>query len=166
MMTYCLGQVHLGIPLVGLIHWELLFLIYYHHSQNFFKNFAGKPASPETLDISSYREDSVQLSWRMPLMSAPISGYRIEKKESGKSRWELVDSVDSMETSYTVRSLRPGVKYSFRVLAENVAGVSQPRVMDSFWMHRKSPYSEWNVFKRIIGIITNSLLLRIIQNIR
>ena len=92
-------------------------------------------------------------------MSAPISGYRIEKKESGKSRWELVDSVDSMETSYTVRSLRPGVKYSFRVLAENVAGVSQPRVMDSFWMHRKSPYSEWNVFKRIIGIISNSLLL-------
>jgi titin len=101
----------------------------------------GKPASPESLDISSYKEDSVQLCWRMPVLSGPVSGYRIEKKESGKARWELVDTVDSFESSYTVRNLRPGASYSFRVLAENVAGLSTPRVLDSFWMHRRTPYT-------------------------
>ena len=70
-----------------------------------FLEISAKPRQPQNLDVSSVGSDSVTLSWRMPddRESAYVTRFRIEKREVTSSRWDFVASVESGETSYTVR---------------------------------------------------------------
>ena len=94
-------------------------------------NAAARPIAPVgPLSVNAYSTDSVTLSWQPPDDSNLISSYRIEKRESTRHKWDVAGTADFRDTSYTVRSLRPGTDYFFRVVAENVAGTSAPLVMD------------------------------------
>ena len=105
---------------------------------------AGKPIAPVgPLAIHAYSHDSVTLSWRAPegVDAWSITGYRVEKREVSRGTWEVVGNVDAADTSFTVRGLRAGTDYYFRVIAENGAGASQPLTLDRSFVPR-TPYGE------------------------
>ena len=106
---------------------------------------AGKPIAPVgPLTIRAYSHDSVTLSWRSPegVDAWSISGYRVENREVTRTAWEVVGNVDATETSYTVRGLRAGTDYYFRVIAENGAGASPPLTLDRSFVP-KTPYGQY-----------------------
>jgi len=53
----------------------------------------------------------------------------------------VVGNVDASETSFTVRGLRAGTDYYFRVIAENGAGASPPLTLDKSFVPR-TPYGK------------------------
>lgn len=53
-------------------------------------------------------------------------GYILEKQQKGKDKWERCNDFLVPVLSYTVRGLTEAKNYSFRVKAENAAGVSDP----------------------------------------
>ena len=63
------------------------------------------------------------LSWAPPDSDggASIQGYVVERKEPYSSKWTPVGKTD--DTTFTVRGLKAGSQYEFRVAAENKAGV-------------------------------------------
>ncbi|RUS77262.1 hypothetical protein EGW08_014976, partial [Elysia chlorotica] len=72
-------------------------------------------------------EDSITLSWNPPKKDggSPITGYVIEKKEKGDSRWTKANISEITDTEYTVRGLQDGTEYEFRVAAVNNAGIGE-----------------------------------------
>jgi len=54
---------------------------------------------------------------------------------------QVVGNVDALETSFTVRGLRAGTDYYFRVIAENGAGASPPLTLDKSFVPR-TPYGQ------------------------
>ena len=104
----------------------------------------GKPIAPVgPLTIHAFSYDSVTLSWRAPdgADAWSITGYRVEKREVSRQGWEVVGNVDATETSFTVRGLRAGTDYYFRVIAENGAGASAPLTLDRSFVPR-TPYGK------------------------
>ena len=88
------------------------------------------PVGP--LIVTSFSHDSVSLSWKPPIQDlAYISSYRIETRESTKSTWETVGTVDASATSYIVRNLKSSTEYFFRVIAEGSTGASKPLMIDT-----------------------------------
>lgn len=53
-------------------------------------------------------------------------GYVLEKQQKGDDKWERCNDFLVPVLSYTVRGLTEAKSYSFRVRAENAAGVSEP----------------------------------------
>uniref|UniRef100_A0A915Q578 non-specific serine/threonine protein kinase n=1 Tax=Setaria digitata TaxID=48799 RepID=A0A915Q578_9BILA len=85
---------------------------------------AGKPGTPEIVD---WDKEHVDLRWDPPLDDggAPIEKYFIEKKmENGD--WEYAEEVSSDQTATTIKQLKEGATYQFRVKAINKAGASTP----------------------------------------
>ena len=72
---------------------------------------------------------------------SPVTNYIIEKRESWKTSWAHVDRVRAGVTSAEVMYLQEGTAYSIHVVAENVAGLSDPTELDEAVVP-KSPYSE------------------------
>ncbi|KAH3877136.1 hypothetical protein DPMN_000993, partial [Dreissena polymorpha] len=91
-----------------------------------------KPGPPEgPLQVSDVFADSCKLSWKPPLEdgNSPIMGYSVEKCEEGSNVWEKVPGV-VQGTSQKVPGLKDGVKYKFRVKAENMFGLGEPLETD------------------------------------
>ncbi|KAL8565325.1 hypothetical protein ACOMHN_029021 [Nucella lapillus] len=87
-----------------------------------------KPASPEgPLVTSDILADQMKLTWEPPKENggAEITGYVVEKLEEGSNIWEKVPGVVS-GTSHTVKGLKDGKGYMFRVKAENMYGAGEP----------------------------------------
>lgn len=55
-----------------------------------------------------------------------IMGYILEMQQKGEDKWERCNDFLVPVLSYTVRGLKEGKNYTFRVKAENAAGVSEP----------------------------------------
>lgn len=53
-------------------------------------------------------------------------GYILEKQQKGEDKWERCNDFLVPVLSYTVRGLTEGKNYTFRVKAENAAGMSEP----------------------------------------
>ena len=90
----------------------------------------------------TFSRDTVTLSWSPPVEGeSTVTGYRIEMRELTRTRWDQVAEVDANDTSYTLRGLRTGASYVFRVMTVNAAGVSKPVTMDTAFIAR-TPYGE------------------------
>ena len=77
--------------------------------------------------MTAISQDSVSLTWNYhDIDKSMVTSYRIERRQVTHSRWEVVDTVDASCSNYTVRKLKPGTDYFFRVVAENTAGASAP----------------------------------------
>jgi len=100
----------------------------------------AKPVAPKELTVTAVSEDSVSLSWHYhDLDQSTVSSYRIERRAASSGMWETVATVDSTYHTYTVRHLRPGTDYFFRVVALNTAGASAPpRSLDQAVVPRRT----------------------------
>ena len=84
------------------------------------------PAAPSLLEVSSFTEDSVTLTWLSPERDggARITRYVVEKRMVNSYRWERAGEVDPSDILViTLWNLIEGRPYMFRVYAENDAGV-------------------------------------------
>uniref|UniRef100_A0A8C1WCJ3 Titin n=1 Tax=Cyprinus carpio TaxID=7962 RepID=A0A8C1WCJ3_CYPCA len=91
-------------------------------------NVIGRPSPPEgPIEISSITSESCVLSWNPPEDDGgtDITNYIIEKRESGCTAWQLINS-SVKHTSFHVSHLTKYMQYTFRICAENRFGVSKP----------------------------------------
>ncbi|XP_070200689.1 twitchin-like isoform X4 [Littorina saxatilis] len=87
-----------------------------------------KPGAPEgPIEASDIWAEQMKISWKPPKDNggAEISGYIVEKQEDLTNTWEKCPGIITA-TNYTVKGLKDGKGYKFRVKAENLYGVSEP----------------------------------------
>lgn len=70
--------------------------------------------------------NSLTLSWEPPIGDDTITGYIIEKKKEHTDEWVRVARTPGKVRTHNVTGLPVGGTFSFRVSAENPAGVSEP----------------------------------------
>ncbi|KAK6485023.1 titin-like [Huso huso] len=91
-------------------------------------NVIGRPG-PATgpVEISSITSESCVLTWQEPEDDGgtEITNYIVEKRESGTTAWQLVNS-SVKRTQIKVTHLTKYMEYTFRVCSENRFGVSKP----------------------------------------
>ncbi|XP_023272602.1 titin-like, partial [Seriola lalandi dorsalis] len=86
------------------------------------------PDPPVDVETHNPTSSTVTLTWKPPMYDggAKIMGYILEKQQKGEDKWERCNDFLVPVVSYTVRGLTEGKNYTFRVKAENAAGVSEP----------------------------------------
>ncbi|KAH9498302.1 hypothetical protein Btru_006487 [Bulinus truncatus] len=86
------------------------------------------PSAPRDIIISDITDESAHIEWSAPEDTGGVEllGYLIEKKEAGKQQWTRVGYTDPKTKSIKARNLLEGRPYTFRVLAENQEGLSEP----------------------------------------
>ena len=90
-------------------------------------NVIGRPSAPEgPLKFDDMQANSVRVSWTTPKDNGgtEILGYIVERRESSRVAWYTVDT-RVVDTHLLVKGLQEGVKYHFKVTAENQYGVSE-----------------------------------------
>uniref|UniRef100_A0AAG5CTD6 Twitchin n=1 Tax=Anopheles atroparvus TaxID=41427 RepID=A0AAG5CTD6_ANOAO len=91
------------------------------------KNPFDVPKAPMDLVIADWDNQSVTLEWKRPTSDggAAITGYFIEKKEKGETKWEPALTTSSPECRAKVVDLPEKRVYQFRVSAINKAGTGE-----------------------------------------
>ena len=87
-----------------------------------------KPAKPEgPITATDIVGEELTLNWKPPKDDGgeKINNYIVEKRKAGSKQWQKVSSFIN-SPSCNVRNLEPGTEYEFRVMAENMQGVSEP----------------------------------------
>ena len=81
-----------------------------------------KPGAPERFKVKGVTETEVSLTWEEPINDggSMVTGYILEKRETGKRAWQKVAEVEDME--FTVTGLTEGQTYNFQVAAVNEVG--------------------------------------------
>ena len=115
----------------------------------------GKPGTPEVTEIT---KDAATLKWTAPAKDggAPLTGYVVEMKEQGATKWSQVTPKPVKDTEFKVEGLQEGSKYEFRVAAVNKAGQGAPSAAS-----RTAQYGEYGISqvdKPSGNLITNSVL--------
>ncbi|KHJ96255.1 immunoglobulin I-set domain protein [Oesophagostomum dentatum] len=87
------------------------------------------PLDPEVTEIGG---DFLSLTWRRPASDGGgrLRGYYIEKCEEGSETWVRCNQNPSPANIFNIPNLIDGRKYTFRVLALNDAGLSEPALME------------------------------------
>uniref|UniRef100_A0A8C1Q0I9 Titin n=1 Tax=Cyprinus carpio TaxID=7962 RepID=A0A8C1Q0I9_CYPCA len=119
-------------------------------------NVIGRPSPPEgPIEISSITSESCVLSWNPPEDDGgtDITNYIIEKRESGCTAWQLINS-SVKHTSFHVSHLTKYMQYTFRICAENRFGVSKPT--ESETIVAEHPFGIPEVF----AVTANSMSIR------
>lgn len=83
----------------------------------------GSPGKPVVFNVTS---DGMTVQWEAPGFDggSPITGYHLEKKDRNSLLWMKVNSSVISGREYRVIGLIEGLEYSFRVYAQNNAGMS------------------------------------------
>lgn len=85
------------------------------------------PSTPEDLYVTDVTSDSASLAWTKPLHDGGslITGYVIEAQKKDTDQWVHVTTIKALD--YTVTDLIEGAEYTFRIIAVNASGRSDPR---------------------------------------
>uniref|UniRef100_A0A672P2M5 Fibronectin type-III domain-containing protein n=1 Tax=Sinocyclocheilus grahami TaxID=75366 RepID=A0A672P2M5_SINGR len=84
----------------------------------------GQPGIPQ---IVAFTKDSMTISWNEPSSDggSPILGYHIERKEKNSILWQRISKALVVGNMFKSPGLIDGIAYEFRVIAENLAGLSK-----------------------------------------
>ena len=88
---------------------------------------ADRPDPPQGKpQVSEVTEDSARIEWQAPTHDggAMIMSFTVEKRENSQETWMRCGITHL--NRLVARDLKPGKEYRFRVLAENIYGVSDP----------------------------------------
>ncbi|XP_051547377.1 neuronal cell adhesion molecule a isoform X9 [Myxocyprinus asiaticus] len=101
-----------------------------HDSASATLTVVEQPDPPTDLELTDQREHSVQLTWTPgDEHNSPIKSFLIQYEDSLHERGIWANMTEVSGTSTTARlELSPYVYYSFRVLALNEVGLSEPSV--------------------------------------
>ncbi|KAK7930062.1 hypothetical protein WMY93_006457 [Mugilogobius chulae] len=89
---------------------------------------AGAPGAPMSVKAYDVNSDFVLVAWKPPntVNEAPITGYFVDRCESGSDTWVQCNDSPVKVCKYPVQGLKLGHTYHFRVRAVNSAGISRP----------------------------------------
>uniref|UniRef100_UPI0037E87869 M-protein, striated muscle isoform X1 n=1 Tax=Semicossyphus pulcher TaxID=241346 RepID=UPI0037E87869 len=89
---------------------------------------AGAPGAPMSVKAYDINSDYVLVAWKPPntVNEAAITGYFVDRCESGKDTWVQCNDAPVKVCKYPVHGLSVGHSYHFRVRAVNSAGISRP----------------------------------------
>ncbi|XP_055900297.1 twitchin-like isoform X6 [Biomphalaria glabrata] len=89
----------------------------------------GRPGGP--LEVKEVTKDSATITWKPPQDDggSDIKGYRVEKFDMDKGKWEKVATVQGNKC--VVPKLQEGHDYKFRVIAEGPNGDSEPLELEN-----------------------------------
>lgn len=126
----------------------------------------GPPGKPVAFNVTS---DGMTIKWDAPGFDggSPIVGYHVEKKDRNSLLWQKVNSTIISNKEYRIIGLMEGLEYSFRVYAENNAGLS-PVSEQSKHALAISPVGKFNViaFKNCeCDNLTGKMFFRRINNV-
>lgn len=94
------------------------------------------PADAPIVAAVAVSSSQVDLSW---VDVASETGYRIERSVDGTSDWVTITTTGQDVTGYSDTGLTPGTKYSYRVVATNTAGDSEPSAVVSATTASETP---------------------------
>ncbi|XP_042617112.1 M-protein, striated muscle-like isoform X3 [Cyprinus carpio] len=87
------------------------------------------PGPPHDLQVQEVRKDSLVLLWKPPVYQGrdAVNGYYIDIKEADADfeMWRGVNEKATHKTFMTIKDLKEGESYVFRVRAQNKAGVGK-----------------------------------------
>ena len=92
------------------------------------------PDRPELLSAVASSQTTIDLMWDAPLEEppgAPITGYKIEVSENGRSSWRELDTTPAGVTTHSHTGLLANTTRYYRVFAENKYGFSTVSDSDS-----------------------------------
>ena len=84
------------------------------------------PGAPKDAQADSVTDETVRLAWHAPEDNGGsyITNYIIERLDPDSGKW--IRTATSRFTHCTIENLIPNKSYQFRILAENIFGVSEP----------------------------------------
>lgn len=113
----------------------------------------GRPTPPTgPVEISAVTSESCVLAWAEPSDDGgtDITNYIVEKRESGNTSWQVVNS-SVKRTTIKVTHLTKYMEYTFRVCAENKFGVSKS--IESAPMIAEHPFGKCDVPDKVITFL-------------
>ncbi|XP_045073856.1 myomesin-2 isoform X4 [Coregonus clupeaformis] len=92
------------------------------------RSVAGAPGAPISVKAFDINSDYVLVAWKPPNTTneSAITGYFVDKRESGSATWSQCNDAPVQICKYPVHGLSVGHAYHFRVRAVNSAGISRP----------------------------------------
>ncbi|KAJ8886796.1 hypothetical protein PR048_013008 [Dryococelus australis] len=92
------------------------------------KSKSNVPSPPGTPKVIKVGRSYVDLQWEPPVSDggSRITGYIVEKRESGAGTWVKCNEYNVLDCSYTVLNLVEQADYEFRIFAVNAVGKSEP----------------------------------------
>lgn len=93
-----------------------------------FVKIVDVPDPPENVRCTCVGEDCATMVWDPPKYDggAPVTGYLMERKKKGSSRWTKLNFDVYESTTYEAKRMIEGVFYEMRVYACNGIGMSPP----------------------------------------
>ncbi|KAM9753473.1 titin-like [Menidia menidia] len=84
------------------------------------------PDAPGTPYVSTVTKYSMVVEWEAPVRDggSPVTGYHLERKEKNSILWTKLNKFVISDTRFKTSGLEEGIEYEFRVIAENIAGLS------------------------------------------
>lgn len=80
------------------------------------------------LAVDDVGDTDVAIHWNPPkdIGGSELICYHIERRDTKHTSWVKVATVEPHIHSYMVQNLHPGCEYIFRIVAENIEGLSEP----------------------------------------
>ncbi|KAF3843850.1 hypothetical protein F7725_002699 [Dissostichus mawsoni] len=93
------------------------------------------PEAPENPEVTAITKDSMFVMWQAPKSDGgtPITNYSIERKDRIGLRWVKCNKRKVKDLQFKATGLLVGHEYEFRVIAENIAGLSPPSASSPFY---------------------------------
>ena len=95
-----------------------------------FAFFLDVPSAPEAPTVDEIFATTCRIQWTPPASDggSPITGYLIDRRLQGASRWSKVNKNPTAPSATQIigEDLIEGSEYEFRVIACNKAGESEP----------------------------------------
>ena len=111
------------------------------------------PEAPQAADITA---TSCTVTWQPPANDggAPVLGYHLERQSSFSPRWARANKDLIEGTTFDLTDLVEDNTYTFRIIAENKAGPSNPS-LPSETIKAKNPWSKYFVsfFETVFSFI-------------